>query len=137
MSRMIPDDKLKIQGGKTMDDLFFLEAKCVKHNKPFYIRFDKAAGGVWCQTYGVKAVPENSKGTTFNALTIDISRTPVGPQYQCPHCGNKSFVRCGGCGKLTCKSTDTDMFSCAHCGRSGRVTGTISTISGNSGIGQG
>ena len=34
-----------------MKDLFFLDAKCVNTNKDFYIRFDKAAGGRWCQTY--------------------------------------------------------------------------------------
>ena len=67
-----------------MDNLFFLEAKCVNTHKVFYIRFDKAAGGRWCQTYGVKEEPLNASGSTNNIMQIDISKASVGPQYKCP-----------------------------------------------------
>lgn len=119
-----------------MKNLFFLEAKCVNTNKDFYIRFDKAAGGVWCQTYGVKNKPVDSTGSSFQSSEIDISTSTVGPQYQCPHCGNTGYVRCGSCGKLTCKPSIVKEFTCAHCGRSGVVNGYITKIDGNSGTGQ-
>lgn len=120
-----------------MDDLFFLEAKCSNTHNTFYIRFDKAAGGTWCQTYGVKAVPYNANGSsTYNKMQIDISETDIGPQYRCPYCGNESYVRCGRCGNITCKPTGVKTFTCAHCGNSGTIGGVITKIDGKSGIGQ-
>ncbi len=122
-----------------MDNLFFLEAKCVKTNKDFYIRFDKAAGGIWCQTYGVKYKPQNLNNTAYNAIKIDISKSTVGPQYSCPHCGNDNYIKCGTCGKLTCFKYGDKEFTCAHCGKHSTVSydSFITTIEGNSGIGQG
>lgn len=70
-------------------------------------------------------------------MEIDISQTTVGPQYKCPYCGNKGYVRCGSCGKITCKPNNTKEFTCAHCGNSGVANGVIKGIGGNSGIGQG
>lgn len=120
-----------------MDNLFFLEAKCVKTKADFYIRFDKAAGGVWCQTYGVKFAPQSTAGTAYNKMEIDISKSTFGPQYKCPHCGNTGYVRCGTCGKITCMPSNTKDFTCAHCGKTGVINGKIKDISGNSGVGQG
>ena len=119
-----------------MDNLFFLEAKCVNTGKAFYIRFDKAAGGKWCQTYGVKDKPISVSGSTNNTLQIDISKASVGPQYKCPFCGNTGYVRCGTCGKISCKPNNDKKFHCASCGVSGEITGTIKDIKGNSGTGQ-
>lgn len=124
-----------------MDNLFFLEAKCVKTNKPFYIRFDKAAGGVWCQTYGVKFAPQGVNGFANNKMTVDISKTTVGPQYKCPYCGNDNYIKCGECGKLTCFKSWDEKYLCAHCGDSGVMSydnnNFIKTLEGNSGVGQG
>ena len=119
-----------------MDNLFFLDAKCVNTNNTFYIRFDKAAGGVWCQTYGVKHMPQSTTGVNHNSMEIDISKTTTGPQYKCPYCGNTGYVRCGTCGKITCKPTNTKEFRCAHCGKSGVVSGYITNAKGSSGTGQ-
>lgn len=120
-----------------MKDLFFLDAKCVNTNKDFYIRFDKAAGGRWCQTYGVKSKPVDSTGGSFQSMKIDISKADIGPQYQCPHCGNENYVRCSSCGKLTCHPRNEKHFKCSHCGHEGTVGGYITDIDGNSGTGQG
>ena len=125
-----------------MDNLFFLEAKCINKKKPitneyetFYIRYDKAAGGVWTRTYGVIKAPQNATGDSFKQIRIDISQARKGPQYRCPHCGNSAYVRCG-CGKLTCMPASTKEFVCAHCGKKGVITGTIKDIGGSSGVGQ-
>lgn len=119
-----------------MNNLFFLEAKCANTDKVFYIRFDKAAGGVWCQTYGVKSKPTDSAGGSFQSMELDISNSTKGPQYKCPHCSNTSYVRCGNCGKLTCFPKEGKNFKCAHCEHEGIVSGYITEIGGNSGTGQ-
>lgn len=124
-----------------MDDLFFLEAKCVQTKATFYIRYDKAADGKWCKTYGVKAAPQGATGDIHSNVEIDISEARHGPQYKCPYCGNKSYIRCGDCGKLTCFHYGDKRFLCAHCGAGRPVsydgnTG-IKTIKGSGGSGQG
>lgn len=119
-----------------MDNLFFLEAKCANTDKVFYIRFDKAAGGAWCQTYGLKSKPTGSEAGSSQNLKIDISKAKKGPQYRCPHCANTSYVRCGHCGKLTCFPKDGKHFKCAHCEHEGVVCGYITEIDGNSAAGQ-
>ena len=120
-----------------MDNLFFLEAKCVNTNKTFYIRYDKAAGGRWCKTYGVKSIPQsNTEDGSYGKMQINISNAYTGPQYKCPYCGNKSFVRCGTCKKITCIPSGAKDFKCAYCDKTGQIDGIIKDISGNSGIGQ-
>ena len=120
-----------------MDNLFLGETKCVKTNKTFYTRFDKATGGVWCQTYGVRFAQQSTTGSTYNKMEIDILKSTASSQYKCPNCGNIGYIRCGTCGKITCKHSNTKDFTCAHCGKTGVVNGVIKGIGGSSGMGQG
>lgn len=112
-----------------MDKLFFLDAKCRTNKKNFYIRYDFAADGLWCQTYGLKELPPKSEGGGYSVGggQHDISEARVGPQYECPWCGNTNFVRCGKCQKLTCYD-NSGYFECAHCSNKGKVTGHIDNI---------
>lgn len=109
-----------------MDNLFFLEAKCVKCGKTFYPRYDLAADDCWVLTYGEKELPVGQQAVGSNGPNIKITKRRTGPQYKCPWCRNTDFVRCGRCGKITCHDIKTDTFSCAHCGNNGKITGTIS-----------
>ena len=109
-----------------MDNLFFLEAKCVKSGNTFYPRYDLAADDYWVLTYGEKTLPAGQDASGPQGPRFNIPRRRVGPQYKCPWCGNTDFVKCGRCGKITCHKTNTSEFSCVHCGNSGKVSGTIS-----------
>lgn len=51
----------------------------------------------------------------------------VGRTYHCPVCGNKDIVRCGKCKRITCYD-GKGTFTCAYCGNSGKVSGTIDSI---------
>lgn len=109
-----------------MDNLFFLEAKCVKCGKVFYPRYDLGADDSWVLTYGQKELPLGQKVTGDSGPKFNISSRRTGPQYKCPWCGNTDFVKCGNCGKITCHDSNSESFSCAHCGNSGKVSGVIS-----------
>lgn len=109
-----------------MDNLFFLEVKCAKCKDIFYARFDFAADDIWVLTYGLKNLPAGEK-ISSGTSQADISNMRTGPQYKCPYCGNKAFVRCGACSKLTCYDSN-GRFVCMHCGNSGEVKGTIEKI---------
>lgn len=51
----------------------------------------------------------------------------VGRTYHCPVCGNKDIVRCGKCKHITCYD-GKGTFTCAYCGNSGKVSGTMESI---------
>lgn len=119
-----------------MDNLFFLNAKCIRNKQDFYIRYDFAADDRWCLTYGVKTLPSGENSVSSSGKQVDISNCRTGPQYKCPWCGSKDFVRCGRCAKLTCYD-GSGTFTCAYCGNSGKVSGHIKDISvQHSGSGQ-
>ncbi len=50
---------------------------------------------------------------------------------KCPSCGNNNFVKCNVCDELTCWNGSSN-FTCAVCGCSGEVKGTISDVSADS-----
>ncbi len=104
----------------------FLEAKCVNCNKKFFPRYDLAADGYWTLTIGVTSLNCNQKTLEKSNFKWQPKYRKTGPRYNCPWCGNDSYVKCGKCGKLTCYESETKKFLCAHCGNSGEVSGSIS-----------
>ncbi|MBQ6980318.1 MAG: hypothetical protein IJQ07_06705 [Clostridia bacterium] len=50
---------------------------------------------------------------------------------KCPNCGNTNFIKCNVCGELTCARQKETHFTCAVCGNSGPVSGTITNLNGN------
>lgn len=113
------------------NETVILAVNCVSAHRTFYARYDYAYDGAWVLTYGLKNMPSDESGISEGRmLKINISNSRIGPQYKCPYCGNKKFVRCGRCNKLTCYSGD-GKFTCDHCGNVGEVTGTIDTLEGD------
>ena len=89
-------------------DAVCIPAKCGKTSRDFYMMYYKAFDGKWVLTYG------------------------TGPQYKCPHCGQKYTFKCWNCGKSTCYDGDDHdgrEVVCAHCGESG-VFRTVSSGGG-------
>lgn len=117
-----------------MNNLFFLEAKCIKYGKVFYPRYDLGADDAWVLTYGEKALPVGQKVGAENVIKFTEKKIRNGPQYKCPWCGNKGYVHCGSCHNITCYNADFNEFTCAYCGNSGEVTGVISNEELNNNI---
>ena len=109
-----------------MENLFFLEARCVNCGRTFYPRYDLAADNVWVLTYGVVELPQGQTAVGTEGPGINIDNRRCGPQFRCPWCGNDSFVKCGKCGHLTCYDVNSGVFNCAYCGNKGRVSGSLS-----------
>ena len=77
-------------------------------------------------------------GTKVGFKKIDLANgLHVGRTYHCSICGNKDIVRCGKCRRITCYD-GKGHFTCAYCGNSGKVSGTMDSIGAydNSGMKQ-
>lgn len=113
-------------------EAIFIPVNCISSHRTFYARYDYAYDNTWVLTYGLKTLPSESSGNIMstNMSKIDVSNARVGPQYKCPYCGNRSFVHCGKCHKLTCYS-GTGNFTCDHCGNIGEVSGVIDSLEGD------
>lgn len=70
----------------------------------------------------------NRSGSSKGMKVIDLSNgLDTSRTYHCPICGNKSIVRCGRCHHITCYDR-SGHFTCAYCGNSGQVSGTMKQI---------
>ncbi|MBR5020035.1 MAG: hypothetical protein IKY17_00255 [Oscillospiraceae bacterium] len=103
--------------------------RCINTHHTFHARYDFAYDGVWVLSYGLKELPADGASVGGGAAKVDISKARTGPQYKCPHCGSRHFVRCGKCRSLTCWN-GRGSFTCDHCGNRGAVSGTIGTMEG-------
>ena len=111
-----------------MENLFFVEIRCVNTNRTFYARYDLAADDRWVLTRGVTSIPAGQH-VGGSSSSVDISNSRTGPQYKGPYCGNTDFVRHGKCGRLTCLRSGQKHFKCAYCNTEGEISGTITDYS--------
>ena len=120
------------------NEAVILNVNCARTHREFYARYDFAYDGVWVLTYGLKDMPSDTSNSSGGGglSKIDLSNSRIGPQYKCPYCGNKEFVHCGKCKKLTCYS-GSGRFVCDHCGGSGEINGTIDSLEGSKRYSQG
>lgn len=88
-----------------------------------------------CETDAVDSTRRGYK-TGFKKINL-ANGLYVGRTYHCPVCGNKDIVRCGKCKRITCYD-GKGYFTCAYCGNSGKVSGTMDSIDAydNSGMKQ-
>ena len=114
----------------------FIPAKCNKTGKDFYVREDLAADGMWARTYGITSIPAG-ESSSASEIVIDYANHRIGPQYKCPHCGNRRLFLCKDCGVKACCYDGADTWRCPLTGKTGTFsTESASSISGSSGKGQ-
>jgi len=104
-------------------DAVCVPAKCGKGGRDFYMMYYRSYDNKWVLTYGRKELPHDSgfSGGT-SSISVDLTPTRTGPQYKCPHCGEKYTFICWNCGKRTCYDGDDHdgrEVICAHCGKPG------------------
>lgn len=80
------------------------------------------------RSYSVDVANSSGGGAKAEYKKINLTNgLYVGRTYHCPVCGNKDIVRCGKCKRITCYD-GKGTFTCAYCGNSGKVSGTIDSI---------
>jgi hypothetical protein len=111
------------------NDTIFAGMVCSSHHQPAVIRFRWSgtayeALGASKQRPGSVIPPEGGNGAVRGAFGVT-------EEYAgCPYCRANNFVRCGQCEELSCYDTSWEVFHCPRCNNSGRITGTIDTVSG-------
>ena len=114
----------------------FIPAKCSKTGKAFFIREDFAADGMWVRTYGIPSIPAGENGTS-DEIVIYFNNHRQGPQYKCPHCGNKRIFLCTTCGVKACCYDGSSTWHCPVDGSSGIFSDQYAdSIAGCGGKGQ-
>ncbi len=114
-------------------DAVYIPAKCEKTKKDFFIVYYKAFDGTWVETYGKASLPNSGAPGSGEAVSMQLDNTRRGPQYSCPHCGQKRHFRCPHCGQWTCWDGDDHegrTVWCAHCGKSGVFSSRASSSGG-------
>ena len=80
------------------------------------------------RNYNVDVANSSREGAKVEYKKINLTNgLQVGRTYHCPVCGNKDIVRCGKCRRITCYD-GKGHFTCAYCGNSGKVSGTMDSI---------
>jgi hypothetical protein len=113
-----------------MDDSTFVSMVCTSTSQPVVVRF-RWNGQAYEAIAGSKqrpgsVVPPSGNGSIKGTFSL-------GPAYPgCVYCGADNFVRCGKCKELSCYDNSWEVFRCARpgCGNSGRISGTIESLSG-------
>lgn len=113
-------------------------ARCTGTKRPFAIRFEQAAGGIWkaCAAFAISEQQLSNPAFSSDEVTSSASVSSTYPG--CPHCGADprktfagiSFVKCS-CGKLACSSGIIGAENlCPWCGRVGALArhGTIPVL---------
>jgi TerY-C metal binding domain len=95
----------------TREAILVAGARCTATRKPFAIRFEQGARGIW-QACAAFAISERQlSNPAFSSSEVSSSASVASSYRGCPHCGadtrkqfaGVSFVKCS-CGKLACST---------------------------------
>ena len=89
----------------------------------------KPKSGLWQKLRSAFEVPPTQSAPP--KTTEHFTGTFYMGKMRCPYCGSESFVRCNKCGGMTCMPKGSKEFKCQECGVTGKITGSISKVSGN------
>lgn len=103
------------------EEWYAMEAKPLPQEKPEKQSFFQKIGLAF----------SSKPTTTYNPPKKQVKGAFFIGDMKCPFCGNKSFVKCGACGELTCFPEGGKKFKCIPCGNEGEISGTISDMDGN------
>lgn len=119
----------------------FVEAWCSSKKQLFYMRYDLDASNEWVLTKGIINKPNDSSHSSYDdsKSNVNVAGARKGPLYSCPYCGATGSVRCGTCLEMSCWIGEDNEFYCGKpgCNHHGKVGGSLKTLNGSKGTGQG
>ena len=103
-------------------------ARCSKTHQAYGMRFEEITPGNWLLDWAFAMKEDASRKEGYDQSTI-AGGFGLDEEYPgCPHCGAGSLVKCG-CGKVGCWDQKSDTFTCPWCHSTGRIGGTIDSLS--------
>lgn len=121
--------------GKQPDEYYTVVARCEKCKKAFSIQLEPRPEGGYNMTATRPLIGDGSQAGG-HGRSIEIKSLYSSSLYHCSFCGNRSIMRCASCGNLTCLTDGKKEETCAWCGRTGKIGGSIRELSvtGSSGV---
>jgi hypothetical protein len=103
--------------------------RCSQSKQGFGIRFERREANQWQATwaFGMKETVAKKEGYEKTEMNGSFAVDEAFPG--CPHCAAHSFFRCG-CGKLACWNGESRTVTCPWCGRTGELSGEITSLDG-------
>ncbi len=94
--------------------------KCLKSKKLYGMRIEERDND-WFRTWAFKITENKAKHEGYEKMKIIGSLQPTLEYPGCPYCGTSNIVHCGTCGKMSCRSSESDIFICPWCGQKGEI----------------
>ena len=96
-------------------------AKCCRSHQTYGIRVEQRADNVWYCTWAFPISDKNAKSEGYDNVVIS-GRVENDPEYPgCPYCGNRAWVNCDRCKKLTCWDGREGVIECEWCRNKGEI----------------
>ncbi len=104
--------------------------RCSEAKQAYGIRFERQGANQWLATWAFPIKEALAKKEGYEETRMDGQFSLDSAFPGCPHCTARGFFLCG-CGKLACWAGEEKRFTCPWCGRSGELTGEITSIDGS------
>jgi hypothetical protein len=110
-------------------NIVIVMGRCSQSKQGFGIRFERRGGDEWAGTwaFAIKDAAAKREGYEKTQMNGRFSLDDAFPG--CPHCSAHGFFCCG-CGKLACWNGESRVVTCPWCGRSGELSGEITSLDG-------
>ncbi|MBR1592032.1 MAG: hypothetical protein IJ666_03360 [Ruminococcus sp.] len=93
-----------------------LLCRCSKNKNLFGITIEKRNDDNWDMMYSYPIDEERAKSEGFDMTSIVADVYSTASYGGCPFCKQTNFVRCGGCGQISCHTTGNTTNTCGWCG---------------------
>jgi hypothetical protein len=112
----------------TYADVAIVIARCIGTKAQFGMRWQTEDTTAWLLTWAFRIGESASTREGYAVRQISGALAIDSAYPGCPDCKARSFFVCGGCRHLTCRTGTSRTVTCAWCGQSGELFGTVSGL---------
>lgn len=111
-------------------NIVIVMARCCRGAQGFGLRFERRSDIQWLATWAFPVRIGLAEREGYDRSQISGAIQTASTYPGCPHCGNRSFFRCGACGKVACWDGESRSVTCPWCGNGGELSGMIKSLEG-------